>query len=206
MPVRMGLIHGTGAEINVEIGFVPQYVRISDWTNGNIITEGYMKRVVVFTSLSNAIKTGDWIKGITSGAKARINKVIIDSGTVAAGDAAGWLICDAEDINGTLETENAQVYTSEPGTTAAATNHLGIVVDTELGVNIAAAVVTATTDAATVRAYIGTEATLRKGFTLGSTVSQDGVLLHYFAAADDPGMGGEEEVAGETQSSTAGVW
>ena len=63
MPVMTGFIHGTGAEINVEIGFVPDYVRISDWTNGNIITEGYMKRVVVFTSLSATIKPGYWIKG-----------------------------------------------------------------------------------------------------------------------------------------------
>jgi hypothetical protein len=200
----MGFIHGTSAEINVELGFVPEYVRISDWTNGNIITEGYMKRVIVFTSLSNAINPGDWIKGITSGAKARIKEIILDSGTVAGGNAAGWLICDAEDISGTLQTENADVYTSEPGSAAASANHLGIVVDTELGVNIAAAVVTATTDAASVRAYVGTDAARRKGFTIGSTVSQDGVLLHYFAAASDQGMGQEPEVVGVKQSD--GVW
>ena len=76
-------------------------------------------------------------------------------------------------------------------------------VDTELGVNIAAAVVTATTDAATARAYEGTEATLRKGFTLGSTVSQNGVLLHYVAIANDQGMNQEPMVAGVKQSVAA---
>ena len=202
----MGFIHGTGNALNVEIGFVPEYVRIVDWTNGNIITEGFCKRVVVYTSLSKTIKPGAYIKGITSGATARVNQNIIDSGTVAGGDAAGWLICDVEEVVGTLQTENCQIYDSKPGIAAAATNEITIVVDTELGAAIAAAVTSVSSGATSVDAYGGTEATLRKGFTVGATVSVNGALLHYIAMANDPGMDGEEEVAGETQDSSAGVW
>lgn len=217
MPVRTGFIHGTGAAINVEIGFVPDYVKILDWTNGNIVTEGFMQRVVVFTSMSKAIVTGNWIKGATSGARARVNEVIIDSGTVAGGDAAGWLICDAEEIgdesgaapaseHGTLQTETAQVHTSKPSASASgATDDLSIVVDTELCITTAAAVATATTAAAQVNAYTGTEATRRKGFTLGATVSQDGVLLFYIALGNDQGMGGVATVLGNDQNN-ATIW
>ncbi len=126
MPVRTGFIHGTSNALNVEIGFVPDYVRLTDITNGDIITEGYFKRIVVFTSLSVAINVGNYIKGINSGATARINQVIIDTGSVAGGDAAGWLICDPFEVVGTLETENAQVYSSKPGPNAAVTDELGI--------------------------------------------------------------------------------
>ncbi len=206
MPVRSGFVHGTGNALNVEIGFVPDYLRLVDITNGDIITEGYFKRIVVFTSLSVAISVGNYIKGATSGATARVNQVIIDTGTVAGGDAAGWLICDPFEVVGTLETEEAQVYSSKPGPNAAATDHLDIVVDIEEGNNIAAAVVQVTTAATQVTAFEGTEATLRKGFTMGATVSIVNVLFHYFAMANDPGMEGEETVLGETQSSAAGVW
>lgn len=206
MPVRMGFIHGTGNALDIEIGFVPQYVRITDWTNGNIITEGFGQRIVVYTSLSKTIKPGAYIKGITSGATARVNQNIIDSGTVAGGDAAGWLICDVEEVVGTLQTENCQIYDSVPGIAAAATDEITIVVDTELGTAIAAAVTSLTTAATQANAYGGTEAARRKGFTIGATVSVNGALLHYFAAANDPGMDGEELVVGEPQDSAAGIW
>ncbi len=206
MPVKTGFIHGTGNALNVEIGFVPDYVKLIDWTNGDIITEGFMKRVIVFTSLSTAIRTGMWIKGRTSGARARILQVIIDSGTVAAGDAEGWLICNVEDVIGTLETEEAQVYATDPGAGASPTDHLDIVVDTELGITTALAVAPTTTAATQVNAYGGTEGALRKGFTVGGTVSINDTLFFYIAIGSDQGQGGEELVAGESQSSDAGVW
>ena len=203
MPVKVGYIHGTGAALNVEIGFVPDYVKVIDLTDGTDIWEGFLAKVIVFTSLSNAIKAGDYIKGITSGATAQIRQVILDSGTIAGGDAAGWLICNAKDVVGTLETENADVYTAKPGSAAASANHLGIVVDVEFGVDINTEVAAVTGNAGFL-SYEGTEATLRKGFTIGSTISEDGDLLGYFALANDPGMEQEPEVAGVKQS--AGLW
>lgn len=206
MPVRTGFIHGTGNALNVEIGFVPDYLRLVDITNGDIITEGYFKRIILFTSLSATINVGNYIKGRTSGATARVNQVIIDTGTVAGGDAAGWLICDPFEVVGTLETEEAQVYPSKPGAGDAPTDHLDLVVDTEEGNNIAAAVVQVTTAATQVTAFEGTDADQKKGFTVGASVSIVNVLFHYLAIANDQGMEGEETVLGRTQSSPDGLW
>ena len=204
MPTKVGFIHGTSAKLNVEIGFVPDYVKIWNATDGENIFEGWLAKVIVFTSLSATLRPGSWIKGITSGAKARIRDVIIDSGTVAGGDAAGWLICDAEDITGTIQSENAQVYTGEPGTATAATNHLGVVVDVTFGQETitSAGPITATSTGDIV-AYTGTEATLRKGFTIGTKISENGDLLGYLAIGNDQGLAQEPEVAGVKQSVAA---
>ena len=92
MPIKIGFIHGTSAALNVEIGFVPDWVRIYNVTDGENIFEGWLKKVSEFTSLSTTIKPGYWLKGLTSGAKMQISDFILDSGTVAGGDAAGWLM------------------------------------------------------------------------------------------------------------------
>lgn len=202
MTTLTGFIHGTGAEINVEIGYVPDYVRISNLTDGDLVTEGFPMRVIVFTSQSTAINQGDWIKGITSGAKAQIREVIIDSGTIAGGDAAGWLLCHADDVTGTIASENAEVYGEEPTSTAAATNDISVVVDVEFNLAIAAAVAGEATAAAMVTAYAGSSTT-SKGFTLGSTLSENGKLLFYMAVKSD--RGSDPKVAGVTQHG-ATVW
>lgn len=204
MPTKVGYIHGTGAALSVEIGFVPEKVTITNLTDGDITFEGFLSKIVVFTSLSAAVEPGYWLKGITSGAKARIREIILDSGTIAGGDAAGWFICDQEDITGTIASENAQIYAAEPGTAAAATNHCGVVVDVVYGITTAAAVAQATTATHGVLPYVGTEATYRKGFTIGTTISEDGKLLGFEAIANDPGQAQEPSVAGVLQSN--GVW
>ena len=200
MPTKVGFIHGTGAALNLEIGFIPDYVHITNLQNSTAVQyHCFLGKVIVFTSLSTAIRSGNWIKGITSGAKARIREVILATGTIAGGDSAGFLICNAEDITGTIESENAQVYTQEPGTTVAATDHLGIVVDVELGVDIETAVVAVTGDAG-ILSYTGNESSnFAKGFTIGSTISVDGELLGYMAVANDPGQAQGPKVIGTDQ-------
>ncbi len=210
MPIKIGFIHGTSAALNVEIGFVPEWVRIYNATDGENIFEGWLKKVSEFTSLSTTIKPGYWLKGITSGAKMKIADFILDSGTVAGGDAAGWLIVDQEDITGTPTAggENFQVYTEEPGTAAAATNH---VTTTASETNItygmetitSAGPITATSDGL-IEPFIGTDAALRKGFTIGTQISEDGDLLTFVAMSSSPGNAQEPEVAGVKQSE--GVW
>lgn len=205
MPTKVGFIHGTSAKINVEIGFVPDYVRIWNATDGENVFEGWLAKVIVFTSLSTAVEPGFWLKGITSGAKARIRDIILDSGTIAAGDAAGWFIVDAEDITGTIQSENAQIYVSEPGSATAAINHCGVVVEVTFGQEtITSAGPVSASATGDIVAYIGTEATLRKGFTIGTKISEDGKLLGYLAISNDQGLAQEPEVAGVKQSN--GVW
>jgi hypothetical protein len=206
MPVKVGFIHGTSAALNIEIGFVPDWVRIYNATDGENIFEGWLPKLIVFTSLSTALRGGMWLKGITSGAVIRVRDVIIDSGTVAAGNAAGWLIVNQEDINGTITSaENCQIYEQEPVRTTAATNHITFTAaDVTFGMETitSAGPISATSDAL-IEPYVGTEGVLRKGFTIGTQISEDGDLLSYVAIANDPGQAQEPEVAGVKQSEAA---
>ncbi len=205
MPVRTGFIHGTGAALNIEIGFVPDYVRIWNVTNGDVITGGFPKRVIIFSGGGTQVITkGNWIKGITSGAKARITEVILDSGSWAGGDAAGWFLVDAEEVTGVIASENAQQYASEPGTTAAVDDDVTIQLDVEFNLDLTLNTLQGqSTLANQVIAYIGTEAVRRKGFTMGASLSENGILLFYLAIANDPGMQQDALVLGNNQET---VW
>jgi len=192
--VQTGFIHGTGAALNVSIGFVPEVVDITDWTNGNIITKGIMFEVVAFTSGSLEINAGDVIRGLTNTeVYGKVDQVILDSGSWAGGDAAGWLIFRAAAVTGTFGSENAEVNDS-------GNNNLTVAAEVQKGVNIDTEVASATTTAG-IQAYYGTS-DYPPGFTVGSGVSVNGALLFFKAIEGDPAA--EVTVAGVTQQ--AGVW
>ncbi len=205
MPVRTGVIHGTSAALNIEIGFVPDVVIMVNPNSGGTekVSFHLVKKVIVFTSMTAAvtsgIKKGAWIKGITSGAKAQIGELILDTTTT------GWLICDVEQITGTFQSENCQVYPSEPGSAAAADDDITVVVDVEFGVNIeAASLVTTINDG--ILGYAGDGTTTpkeAKGFTIGSTISVDTEILFYIAFQNSPGMSQPALVNGVDQET---VW
>jgi len=197
MPIQCGYIHGTGAALNIEIGFIPDKVTIVNVTDGDLITVGLMHERVAFTSGSVAIKAGDTITGLTNtGVSGVVDQVILDSGSWAGGDAAGWLIFKADRIVGTFGSENAEINDS-------GTNDLTVAAETETGVAIAAAVASATGNAAVIAYHGDADSGYAKGFTVGSTVSEDGKLLHYEAVASDPGAT-EPRVLGNTQREA--VW
>ena len=205
---RIGYIHGTGNALNVELGWIPDCVQIIDMSDGTSIITAFLGKVILFTSGGTTeLKAGEWIKGITSGAKAKIREVILDSGTWAAGTAAGWLICNAEDITGTLTSggENAQRYASEPGTAAAATDDITFTasgVAVEFGVEETSGALANVTGNAGVLSYTGDESNkYAKGFTVGATISDNGKLLAYVAMRNDPGEGQGPLVLGLPQSS-----
>tara|TARA_Y100000310_G_scaffold335304_1_gene416957 strand:+ start:2648 stop:3274 length:627 start_codon:yes stop_codon:yes gene_type:complete len=208
MPVRSGFIHGTGTAINVELGWIPDYVRTVNLTDGDIIYENWLGKVIAFTSGglatavagSKEIKPGDKITGLTNtGVYATIREIIIDSGTWAGGDAAGWLIFNAGDMVGSFGSENAEVNESGGNDiTVALQNEDGIDIDTE---------VAGTTSAATnLQSYVGdADNGYAKGFTVGSTVSENGKLLGFFAQRNDAGEAADGvKVAGVLQKD--GVW
>ncbi len=200
---RAGYIHGTGAALNIELGWIPDYVEVTVLSGTIRHYKAWLGKVIVFDSGSSEIKAGYWIKCITSGAKAKIREVILDSGSWAGGDADGWLVCNAEEITGTIETENAQVYVSEPGSATAATNHLGVVVDVEFGVDVDTEIALVTGNAGML-SYTGDESNgYAKGFTIGSTISANGVLLGYYAMRNAPGEGQGPRVLGNLQTT---VW
>jgi|TARA_Y100000310_G_scaffold51684_1_gene47601 hypothetical protein len=205
MPVRSGYIHGTGAALNVEIGFVPDAVILFNPSSGSTekVSVHIVKKVIAFTSMtaaaSSGIKKGAWIKGITSKAKAQIGELILDTATT------GWLICDVEQVTGTFQSENCQVYASEPGTADAADDDITVVVQVEFGVNIeAAATVTTINDG--ILGYAGSSSASppeAKGFTIGSTISVNTELLGYIAFQNSPGMSQPALVDGVDQET---VW
>lgn len=180
--VRVGHLRGTGAAINVPIGWIPDTVIVENLTDGDKIHIGSPStRAMPFTSGGTTeITRGVVITGATSGATARVRDVILDSGTWAGGDAAGWLFIDEESKVGTFTSENVYV----PG----GTNDATVTVDVTYTSDIDTEVATATGNNA-ISAYLGT-ATIAKGFTLGSTISEDAKLLKFTAMRSGPGAVG----------------
>lgn len=208
MTQRIGFIHGTGAAINVELGWVPDYVRIVNLTDGDKIYENFLGKVIAFTSGglatavngSKVIKPGDVIRGLTNtGVYATIREVILDSGTFAGGDAAGWLIFNAGDMVGSFGSENAEVNDSGG-------NDISVALQDEDGVDIDTEVTATTTAATNIQSYVGNaDSGYAKGFTVGSTVSEDGKLLGFVALRNSTGEDGAAcKVAGVFQKD--GVW
>ena len=183
MEYNDGFLHGTGAAFNVELGWIPSYVRIVNLTDGDQIYEGPIATVIGFDSGSVEPKAGDTIEGATSGAVAIVQQVILDSGSWAGGDAAGWLVLENGSLTGT-PADDETVGINDSGTDDLTFN--GAVAD--IGIGIAADVAVATGDA-TVTAYLGTSGARSKGFTMGSTISGDAKLLYYQAWAPGDGAG-----------------
>lgn len=197
MPIRCGFIHGTGAALNVEIGFVPEIVEIHNWTDGDKITIGIMHEVIAFTSGSLEINAGDVIRGLTNtGVYGTVGRVILDSGSWAGGDAAGWLIFDRGRITGTFGSENAEVNDS-------GANDLTVAAEAEQGLDIDTEVATATGNAAVIAYHGSADNNYAAGFTVGSTVSENAKLLFYVAMASDP-INRDPRVLGNTQQQA--VW
>jgi hypothetical protein len=180
---REGYIYGTGAAINIEVGFIPDYAKVSNLTDGDLVTEGFMAFVAAFTSGGTAtIVEGDVLVGATSGASARVKQVILTSGSFAAGTAAGSLIFYKTTMVGTftggelLYVQNNAAASVDDCTLTAAPAAINIATST------AAATVTTTSS---LQPYVGSSGSAAKGFTIGSVVSESGKLLHWMALRSD---------------------
>ena len=187
--IATGYIHGTAAAQNVELGWVPDYVKIVNLTDGNKVNENWLGKVIAFTSGGTTeIKAGDVIRGLTNtGVYATIRQVILDSGSWAGGDAAGWFIFDAEDMVGSFGSENAEVNDS-------GSNDVAVAVQDQDGIDIDTEVAATTTAATNISAYVGVAGSNAKGFTVGATVSANGDLLGFIA------------IRGDTQIDQTTVW
>jgi hypothetical protein len=173
--VATGYLVGTGAALNVSLGWIPRIVRVINLTDGDVENVGILDKMIAFTSGgTNTPVAGNTITGITSGATAKIKQVVLLSGTYAAGNAVGFFICDVEDVVGTFQSENVTLNTS-----AAATDDATVVAQVELGIAITTAAASVTGNSG-ITSYAGSS-TAGKGFTLGSTVSESAKLLHYIA-------------------------
>jgi hypothetical protein len=166
-----GLIVGNGAAINISLGWYPDWIKVSNLTDGSVYVENTLSRLAfAFTSGGTAtIAQGNLLTGATSGSQFYVDAVLLSSGTFAAGTAAGFLI--TEDQTGTMGTENVYL----PGGTDDASVTAAFVAG--IATNTAAAAVTTTSN---IIRYVGS-ATAGKGFTIGSVVATEAKLLHWVA-------------------------
>lgn len=175
--VKTGYLVGNGAAQNIELGWIPDLVIVTDVTDGTSIHVGHIGpyQAMPFSGGGTTeIAVGDTITGATSGAKATIREVLEYSGTWAAGTAAGFFVVDM--ISGTFESENVVVGAGTDDATVTANVTHTVDIDTE--------VASATGNAAITR-YAGVEGSNAKGFTIGSTIAEEAKLLRYVAIRGD---------------------
>jgi hypothetical protein len=172
--VKVGYVNGTGSAINVSLGWIPDHVKVINLTDGDDYWENWLGKVIAFTSASVEPVAGDTLRGLTNtNVTGVVKQVILDTGTYAAGDAAGWLIFDADDLSGSFGSENAEINDSD-------TNDITVAVQDQDGIDIDTEVAATTTAATNIQAYVGST-TAAKGFTIGATISEDAKLLGYIA-------------------------
>jgi hypothetical protein len=166
-----GFVLGNGAAINISLGWYPDWVQVTNITDSDVFTCNTLSRLVfAFTSGGTTeITPGALLTGATSGSQLYVDKVLLSSGTWAAGSAAGFII--TEDQTGTLGTEAVFL----PGGTDDASVTAAFV--SGVATSTAAAAVTTTSN---LIRYVGS-ATAGKGFTIGSVVAEEAKLLHYMA-------------------------
>jgi hypothetical protein len=169
--IKIGYTVGNGAAINIELGYIPDGVKVYNATDGDLITEAFLgpHQVVPYTS-GSSLTAGNLITGNTSGATGRIVEVLTYSGTQAAGDAAGFLVVDM--ISGTFGSETVKI----PGGTDDGTVTANVVHGFATG-----AAVAAVTTTSTLLRYVGVAGSNKRGFTIGSVVAEEAKLLRYVA-------------------------
>lgn len=174
--IETGVFRGTGAAINISLGYVPDFVMIANHTDGDKIWMGHPKqRIMPFSGGgTNPTVAGDTIVGATSGARAIVTEVVLDSGSFAGGDAAGWFILDEESKTGTFGSEN--VYVLGDGGADDATVTVDVTSTQDIDTEVASA-----TGNNGVTAYLGAAGTAAKGFTVGSTIAEDAKLFVFTA-------------------------
>lgn len=88
--VKIGTYTGTGAAVNVEIGWVPDYVTIYNITDGDII--------------------GNWFNGMTDGTSVDVAAAVASNAADGISDYAGSNTAKKGFTVGTDFSENAKVY------------------------------------------------------------------------------------------------
>ena len=176
-------IVGTAAAINVEIGFIPDVVRVTNLSDHDTIVMGFPNTVLAFDTGKVELKAGDLIVGHSSGAKGIVKKVMVHTGSFGGStDASGFLVLEHEERDGTfVNNDNLQVASQKGNyglapvvsdtvsaiTSAAESGH-----ETRIGAAVAAAAANET-----IAPYDGTTAGAGKGVTLGSAISENNDLL-----------------------------
>lgn len=178
--IATGYLVGDGAAQNVELGWYPDLVILTNLTDGDLITIGHLKSYSIPFSGGGTteVEVGDTIKGATSAATAVVQQVLLSSGTWAGGDAAGFFIVNS--VTGTFQSEN--VYVDSDSTSGS--DDATVTANVQINVAIAAAAAAATGTSAISR-YAGVAGSASIGFTIGSVLSEEAKLLYWIAIRGD---------------------
>ncbi len=182
--VATGFIRGTGSAVNVTLGWIPEFVMLLNLTDGNEVDLNALAPVLLFTSGGTTeIKAGQTLHDNVTDGTAIIRQVIVDSGTWAGGNAAGWFILHADSQVGVFAAASTGYV---EGVDADGDDRVTLTAEADTdGTNIAAAAVATTTPATNCISYVGTRGSNAKGFTIGATVSTDAKLFYYVALRGD---------------------
>ena len=172
---------GTGASINIPLGFWPERVSVKNISGGTLIYEGAINTAFMFDGGGGAgleLKAGDVIENSAGSASGRIKDVFLTSGSWAAGTAAGIIVLEVDEYRrGTFADNQDLGVVTQKGLAGAgnyATTNGGEIATTLV---ISAAVAKADAVAKFITAYAGVDGSAAKGITLGSTISVSGELL-----------------------------
>lgn len=179
--LRHGYLLGAAAIVTVSLGWVPKRVDVFNVTDGTIAAVGFGDVMIAFTSAGVAVPVaGMKITGVTSGAVAKIKDFLLVSGTFAAGNAAGWFICDGSDVTGTFGSENVTLTGSallaDDATVVVQVSH-SLYQATTAGFVAGAAATTG------IAPFQGST-TAAPGFTIGATLAASGKVLRWTAYRD----------------------
>ncbi len=177
-----GYVYGNGSAIDMEVGFYPDRVTITNLTDGDVITDAYMAFVAAFTSGGTAQPVpGDVLVGATSGAYARVRRMIALATTWSAGTATGSIIFNRDSMVGTF-TGGELLYVR--GNALASVDDLTLTAAPAVICTATSTAVATVTTTSAISHYIGSNA-LSKGFTIGSVISEANKLLHWEARRVD---------------------
>lgn len=181
---KIGYTVGNGAALNIELGWIPDYVEVYNLTDNDEVHKAFLgggKYVVPFSGGGTTeISVGDTIKGATSNATAIVEQVLEYSGTWAGGDAAGFFV--VRDLDGTFQSENVYISSdntsgTDDATVTANVNHTVSIIDSGSGTTDIAA----QTGNDAISQYAGVSGSNAKGFTIGSGIAEEAKLLGYVA-------------------------
>ena len=191
-------VAGTGAAVTVALGFIPDWVRITNITDDDIIHEGPLERVLAFDGGGGGgreLRGGQRIQGSTADKPtALIRDVVVTSGTWAGGNAAGFIILDLDEKPGAFENDENLAVATQVGNRLIGEHTFEGNYATVNGVGPSAIALEhgssghakgATND--TIAAAYGTAGSASKGITFGVGVSESGKLLAVHAWRESVG-------------------
>lgn len=179
--IQTGAFKGTGAAVNVSLGYIPSMVRVFNARGATeFIVDWPGLPILGFDSGSTEIRPGDVLADASAGGSFTVASITLTSGTWAGGDAAGWMEIIGE--AGTITNNNAlnlragenRAAVSDVATIDGSVNYFDIDTDTEVGTPASRAVT----------AYLGTT-TAAKGFTIAAGFSVSGEWTRWVAIGPD---------------------